>query len=130
MPREASQPTCEHCGDNIATCRGRYETMEEDAFACDDCCGHACEDGRCDPLPMASATITAMPPRGGSRPGAGRKSITGEAMPPATFVRLPADMKAAAQAAAESDGDDLSTWIRGAVRERLARLDRAAKRRG
>ncbi len=41
---------CEHCGENPATCRGRYESMKEDAYACDDCCGHACEDGHCEPI--------------------------------------------------------------------------------
>jgi hypothetical protein len=40
---------CEHCG-ATATCVGRYEDMTEDAPACDECCGHGCEDGHCDPL--------------------------------------------------------------------------------
>lgn len=68
-----------------------------------------------------------MAPRGGARPGAGRKPIAGTTMPPATFVRLTPEMKAAAEEAAAADGDDLSTWIRGAVRERLARLARKRK---
>jgi len=42
---------CQHCGELPPTCFGRYENMTEPAFACDECCGHACEDGHCDPLP-------------------------------------------------------------------------------
>ncbi len=33
-----------------ATCQGRYEDMEHIEPACDECCGHGCEDGHCDPL--------------------------------------------------------------------------------
>ena len=29
-----------------STCRGSYEGRPE-AYACDECCGHGCEDGRC-----------------------------------------------------------------------------------
>jgi hypothetical protein len=38
---------CAHCR-KPATCRGAYEGRGE-AYACDDCCGHGCEDGRCEP---------------------------------------------------------------------------------
>lgn len=37
---------CHICG-NSATCIGRYESMEHDEPACDECCGHGCEDGNC-----------------------------------------------------------------------------------
>jgi hypothetical protein len=40
--------SCDHC-DNQATCIGDYEG-HEDLFACDDCCGHGCEDGFCNQL--------------------------------------------------------------------------------
>lgn len=43
------QRRCEYCG-NPATCLGRYEAMTSDTYACDRCCGHGCEDGRCEPL--------------------------------------------------------------------------------
>ena len=36
---------CRFCG-KPATCFGAYEGLDGD-FACDDCCGHGCEDGRC-----------------------------------------------------------------------------------
>ena len=38
--------TCATCGER-ATCVGRYEDMTEAEPACDACCGHGCEDGRC-----------------------------------------------------------------------------------
>ena len=41
---------CACCGES-ATCVGRYEDMPEPgAPACDDCCGHGCEDGKCEAL--------------------------------------------------------------------------------
>lgn len=43
---------CEHRGEPAA-CVGQYETMEEMAFACDECCGHGCEDGFCHRLAQA-----------------------------------------------------------------------------
>lgn len=39
---------CAHCGKD-PTCFGSYEGSEY-AYACDECCGHACEDGRCVPV--------------------------------------------------------------------------------
>ncbi len=40
---------CANCG-NPATCVGRYEDMPEPGDpACDECCGHGCEGGHCDP---------------------------------------------------------------------------------
>lgn len=48
---------CEHC-DAQATCVGRYEDMKEDAFACNECCGHGCEDGHCDPIYDEDDNIT------------------------------------------------------------------------
>ena len=43
--------TCAHCGVHEATCVGSYEGHEPDNTpACDECCGHGNEDGRCTPL--------------------------------------------------------------------------------
>jgi hypothetical protein len=42
---EALLPKCV-CG-AIATCFGFGESPENMAYACDDCCGHGNEDGRC-----------------------------------------------------------------------------------
>lgn len=47
-----TEPTCATCG-KPATCIGRYEDMTEDDPACDDCCGHGNEDGRCEPITCA-----------------------------------------------------------------------------
>ena len=44
---------CSHCGEREATCIGRYDNMTKREPACDECCGHGCEDGRCDPIPAA-----------------------------------------------------------------------------
>lgn len=44
-------PTCFHCG-APAHCVGDYEGRGHgDTYACDECCGHCQEDGRCDPIP-------------------------------------------------------------------------------
>lgn len=41
---------CSTCG-KPAVCVGRYEDMPEPGEpACDECCGHGCEDGHCDHL--------------------------------------------------------------------------------
>ena len=45
--------TCAICGKR-ATCVGRYEDMEQFEPACDDCCGHGCEDGVCFPVEEVS----------------------------------------------------------------------------
>lgn len=46
----AEQPTaCHVCGEP-ATCIGAYEDAQEDKPACDKCCAHGNEDGRCEPL--------------------------------------------------------------------------------
>lgn len=53
-PLPAAAPTCHICG-KPATCIGQYESAEEESPACDDCCGHGCEDGKCRPVaPSAS----------------------------------------------------------------------------
>ena len=39
-------PACAHCGEP-ATCLGQYEDAPAPEYACDACCGHACEDGHC-----------------------------------------------------------------------------------
>lgn len=41
------QAYCMNC-DKPATCYGTYENCT--GYACDDCCGHGCEDGRCDKI--------------------------------------------------------------------------------
>jgi hypothetical protein len=40
-------PRCRFC-DCPATCHGTYEG--DTGFACDDCCGHGCEDGHCESI--------------------------------------------------------------------------------
>lgn len=46
-----ARPTCAHCEEKRpAVCWGRYEDMTEHAYACNECCGHGCEDGHCDLL--------------------------------------------------------------------------------
>lgn len=58
----AQRPVCEHCNEQPATCIGNYEdhsaedcphegcTQHAQALACDECCGHGCEDGSCEPI--------------------------------------------------------------------------------
>jgi len=46
----AQEQKCEYCNRKPATCFGRYENAEEGSYACDDCCGHGCEDGECHAL--------------------------------------------------------------------------------
>lgn len=48
---------CEHCG-KPATCCGSYEGSSA-GFACDDCCGHGCEDGKCEPVTATPAATGA-----------------------------------------------------------------------
>lgn len=48
-------PRCA-CG-KPATCIGKYEAMEAEVPACDDCCGHGCEDGQCRPLQAPSDPV-------------------------------------------------------------------------
>jgi hypothetical protein len=50
-------PYCNHCGRSPATCIGRYEDQERDQLACDECCGHGCEDGSCTRLDNPAALI-------------------------------------------------------------------------
>ena len=45
----AGPRVCAHCG-KPATCFGSYESDLTPAYACDDCCGHGCEDGHCEPI--------------------------------------------------------------------------------
>lgn len=40
-------PLCHIC-DKPATCYGTYEGIT--GYSCDDCCGHGCEDGHCEPI--------------------------------------------------------------------------------
>lgn len=50
-------PTCQHCNEAKATCVGMYDNMTELAFACDECCGHGCEDGKCYELASAGEVV-------------------------------------------------------------------------
>ncbi len=45
-------PGCKRCWvcGKSAACFGRYEGHGPMGYACDDCCGHGCEDGHCDPI--------------------------------------------------------------------------------
>ena len=45
---QVNELLCSICG-NPATCVGRYDLPEDAAPepACNDCCGHGCEDGKC-----------------------------------------------------------------------------------
>lgn len=45
----AGEPICAHCGEP-ATCFGSYEDSFHPSYACDECCGHGCEDGHCEPV--------------------------------------------------------------------------------
>jgi hypothetical protein len=44
---------CAYCG-AVASCYGSYEGDPIKSYACDDCCAHGQEDGRCEPLPPSS----------------------------------------------------------------------------
>lgn len=53
-------PTCDHCGERVGACFGRYEDVGDPHVACDMCCGHGNEDGWCVQLidlPGWSATV-------------------------------------------------------------------------
>lgn len=41
---------CAHCLERPATCIGSYEGAADFTPACDECCGHGCEDGQCEPI--------------------------------------------------------------------------------
>jgi hypothetical protein len=40
---------CDHCEKRPAVCRGSYDNGPM-CYACDECCGHGCEDGKCEHL--------------------------------------------------------------------------------
>jgi len=42
-------PVCANCG-KPAACFGSYETELTPAYACNECCAHGNEDGRCEPV--------------------------------------------------------------------------------
>jgi hypothetical protein len=46
----AERPVCEHCGERPAVCRGEYASMLRPVYACDACCLHSTNFGRCEPL--------------------------------------------------------------------------------
>lgn len=46
---------CATCGER-ATCVGRYENMVDMEPACDECCGHGCEDGLCHRVEVREAS--------------------------------------------------------------------------
>lgn len=43
---------CAECGGK-ATCFGAYEGETAKSYACDDCCGHGSEDGKCVPIKLS-----------------------------------------------------------------------------
>jgi hypothetical protein len=45
--REPTPLVCHICG-KTATCHGTYQGTT--GYSCDDCCGHGCEDGHCEPI--------------------------------------------------------------------------------
>ena len=49
MSKRPAAPRCAHC-DKPATCFGSYEDSVSWGYACDECCGHGCEDGQCFPI--------------------------------------------------------------------------------
>ncbi len=52
-----SDARCAGCG-QTATCYGAYEGAPS-SYACDDCCGHGCEDGRCEPVTATTLALAA-----------------------------------------------------------------------
>ena len=44
--RRRKKPRCATCKKK-ATCLGAYEGDKVETYACDECCGHAGEDGHC-----------------------------------------------------------------------------------
>ena len=52
-------PRCATCG-KPASCLGRYEAMDTEEYACDECCGHGCEDGYCASLDGYWAALAAF----------------------------------------------------------------------
>jgi hypothetical protein len=48
---DGARPTCGVCG-KPATCLGCYEGQAGGTYACDDCCGHGNEDGKCAPIAL------------------------------------------------------------------------------
>ncbi len=51
-----SAAKCPHCGAD-ATCLGCYEDAHVFMFACDKCCLHGCEDGKCYPVDTLDAVL-------------------------------------------------------------------------
>lgn len=48
------KPKCSRCG-KLAACLGQYEGHGEPEYACNDCCGHGNEDGKCFMLPSSDS---------------------------------------------------------------------------
>jgi hypothetical protein len=57
--RQAVSALCDVCG-KPAACMGSYEMQERWAYACNECCGHGCEDGVCYPLSEIPARYQAL----------------------------------------------------------------------
>ena len=49
-------PVCAFCV-NDAACFGYGEGQRRKEYACNDCCGHGCEDGKCIPVAQHLAAI-------------------------------------------------------------------------
>ena len=99
-----SDARCAGCG-QTATCYGAYEGAPS-SYACDDCCGHGCEDGRCEPV---TATTLAL--------AAARDDVLRAARDAAPILRWAIGPEMV-------DADDLAT-VRafGAAVDRLAKLE-------
>lgn len=60
-PPPTEPPLCGVCG-KPAACFGLYDDPDGDRsgdpdYACDSCCGHGCEDGKCDPIADPASCI-------------------------------------------------------------------------
>jgi hypothetical protein len=67
MPGVFVVPACAQCNARPAACVGCYDSDGIERPACDECCGHGCEDGTCRPLD-ARDWSTAGPVAPGAEP--------------------------------------------------------------
>lgn len=57
-PEGVVAPKCAICG-KPAACFGKYAEVPE-GYACDECCGHGCEDGHCEPIEQPAGSAEAV----------------------------------------------------------------------